>query len=112
MAAGSPMIPTPPGVAILAGVSTMSVTGTTSNAALPAAGNIVTVINDGSQEAFIAFGDDDTIVALDTGSGLTSIPVPGGTTFCQFTLGTWIAAITATSTTTLRVLVGNGRFFG
>ena len=115
MAVGITSVPSPVGASILAGVVAIDVTGSTGNVELLGAGgnvNVVTVINDGSQEAFIAFGADNTIEAVDTGDALNSIPLPGGARLCMFTRGLWMAAITATSTTTLRVLIGNGPFFG
>lgn len=107
--------PIPAGASILAGVATLAVTGSSDNVELVGIGgnvNVVTVINDGSTQAFIAFGEDNTITAVDTGDALDSIPIPAGARFCMYTNGTWMAAITAASTTTLRVLIGNGAFFG
>ena len=108
---GFQTIPAPVGASVLRGVLTLAVTATSGNVELPSSG-VVTLINDGTEEAFVAFGTDDTVVALDTGSGLDSIPVPPGSIFALFVSETWIAAITSTSTTTLRVLVGSGAFFG
>jgi hypothetical protein len=108
-------LPSPLGASTLAGVAVMSVTTSSSNIALPNAGgnvNVVTILNDGAQEAFLAFGEDDTVKAVDSGNALNSIPVPAGARFCMHTATSWMAAITASSGTTLRVLMGNGAFFG
>ena len=112
MASGFPTLPAPIGASALTGVVALAVTSTSGNVQLNGSGGVVTVINDGAEEAFIAFGADDTVTAVDTGNALNSIPIPSGARFCMYAQGTWLAAITASSTTTLRALVGNGAFFG
>lgn len=105
-------LPQPIGASTLSAVVTLAVTSTSSNVELTGAGGVVTAINDGAEECFLAFGDDDTVAALATGNGLSSIPIPPGARFCFVQPGQWLAVITATSTTTLRVLIGSGAFFG
>lgn len=92
---------TPCGAAI-----TLSVTTTSSNAQLSACGGVVLVWNVGTTEAFYAYGTASTTVA--TASNF-SIP---GTSFIVLNLPTnrpYLAAITASSTTTLRITQGNAR---
>lgn len=104
-------IPVPaPGPSICAN-TTINVTTGSAATALPSTSTLcpnvsaqyVTVLNDGSNEAFITFGGS-TVVATTNNTA-----IPAGYSISQF-VGTsgYIATITATSTTTLRVLRTNG----
>lgn len=91
---------------------TIAVTSSNARLALPKGGNNVYVANVGSTECFIAFGDV-TVAAVAGGNttalaGSMSIP-PGFTASLSMGANTHIAAITASSTTTLRVTRGDGQ---
>lgn len=89
---------------VAAGAQSMSVTTTTSNVQLTTCGPNLLVFNITSQEAFYAIGKTSSTTAT---TGSFSIPgnsyimlsVPSGTAY-------WFAAITGSSTTTLRLSQG------
>lgn len=87
------------------GATSLSVTSASANVALPAgtAGTTITVLNVGSAEAFINFGGS-TVTATTSNE---SIPASSARCF-QITTQAYIAGITASSTSTLRVSQGNG----
>jgi len=100
--------PTPPGYAVLGGQTTLAVTNSSANAALPASVvpyGAVTIYNKGANDAYVALGVDNTAAAT-TASTLvvagTSITIYAGSA------STYLAAITASSTTTLVVYQGTG----
>jgi hypothetical protein len=85
------------------GSTTLSASTTTANAALPANGALVEVANGGTVTAYVNLG---------VGSGTTAtsanLAIPGGQTVFLYTgSATYIAGITASSTATLTVTVGN-----
>lgn len=85
---------------------TLSVTNTTSNAQLSNCGGVVLVWNVGTVEAFYTFGTASTTAAT---TSSWSIP---STSFVVLNLPTnrpYLAAITASSTTTIRITQGNAR---
>lgn len=89
--------------------STVSLTAgtTTSNVQLGGSGPLVVVCNAGSNDAFVALGVDNSVVATTGGiripAGQGCINLPGGGQ-------TYLAGITATSTTKLYAQVGNGTY--
>lgn len=87
----------------------VSVTSSTSNTALPAAGDVAWVCNTGSIDAYLAFGGS-SVVATTAGSSLlkSQTCAPYAKRINSGTLATFIAAITASSTTTLSVETGIG----
>lgn len=87
------------------GTASLSVTASSGSVALPAGnfGNNVTIQNIGSNEAFIAFGSSSVVATT------SSEPVQASSARCFTTPNTtFIAAITASSTTTLRISQGTG----
>lgn len=83
--------------------ATLSVTGTSSNVQLSACGGTVLLWNISAQEAFYNFGTLSTVTAATSNWSL-----PGNSSVV-LNLGTnrpYLAAITATSTTTLRITQG------
>lgn len=85
--------------------ATISATGTTSNIQSNGCGQGVIVRNIGTTEAFIAIG-----TASNTAATTSGISIPGGTAtfFNVSSQSIYIAGITATGTTTLRVSFGQG----
>lgn len=92
--------------------SAVSVTGTSAATALPAGGLTARICNLGSVDAYVTLGTGDTVTTTaTTGSWVKQAtcmayalrPVPGLTY-------SYVAAITASSTTTLYVEVGNGNW--
>lgn len=86
--------------------NTISVTGTSANAQLSACGQTVLLWNIGTQELFYTYGS-----ASSTAATTSNYSLPGGD-FVVLNLGTqkyYLAAITATSTTTLRITQGQTR---
>lgn len=82
---------------------TLSASTTTSNLALPANGSIVEIANGGSVTAYINLG-----VGSGTTATTSSMAIPAGQTVFIFGgINTYIAGITASSTATLTVTVGN-----
>jgi hypothetical protein len=98
--------PDPPPSSVIAPTSTpLAVSSSSSNVALPASApySTVYVFNEGTVEAFIALGGN-SVVATTTG-----IAVPAGTGLSLWAgSNTYLAAITASSTTTLRIMQANG----
>ncbi len=87
------------------GSTSLAVTSASGSVALPAGnfGGNITLLNVGSVEAFVAFGPN-TITATTANES-----VPGGGARCfGITNQTFLAAITSSSTTTLRVSQGSG----
>lgn len=82
----------------------LSVTTTTGNVAITGAGTTLRLANVTAQECFVAFGAS-TVVATTGGFSMPGntqmlVTIPSGTTH--------VAAITASSTTTLRIARGDG----
>jgi hypothetical protein len=88
-----------------AGAQTLSVSGTSSNVQLATCGPNVMLFNITSQEAFYNLGSTSSTAAT-----TSSFSIPGNSyivlTVPNATVGYWLAAITATSTTTLRISQG------
>lgn len=88
------------------GAASLSVTGSTGNVALPGSGNTLQICNVGTTEAFWALGGSTVTAAT------TSFSAPGSTCL-SYTIdnapGLYLAAITASSTTTLRLTVGRAQ---
>lgn len=85
--------------------ASLSVSSVSSNVQLSKCAPTAIIMNIGSQEAFYALGGTSGAVATTSNY---SIP---GNSFQQIVVGTngeWLAAITSTSTTTLRVVQGTG----
>lgn len=101
--------PTPPAVSVVCNAQTLAVTGTSANVALTtapdAACDAVTILNDGATEVFVAMGGS-AVAALTT----TGIPIPTGKSITMWANGTYVAAITSTSTSTIRIIQANGEF--
>lgn len=84
----------------------LAVTGTTARVALPAGASVL-VSNPGSTAAYVRLGD--VTVAATT----SDIPVPaGGAVGLTVGANTYLAAITASSTTTINLAGGTGLFTG
>lgn len=85
----------------------MSITSTSSSASLPPGGGTVVVDNTGSNDAYVAFGNNQLVATTST----TGFRVPAGTQR-QFNVAangqTYIAAVTSTSTSTLSLSAGSG----
>lgn len=101
--------PSPPPTAVICGWASLAVTTVTGQVTLPSTNtscNVLTVYNDGAtNEAFFAVG------GVSITATLTSIPIPAGkalTIYLNAGTTTTLAALTGASTTTLRVLQGNG----
>lgn len=84
---------------------TLSVTGTTSNSQLSACGSAAIIWNIGATEAFLNLGSASNTAATTSG---WSIPAGGAIVLNTGRAPLYIAAITASSTTTIRVVQGNG----
>lgn len=87
------------------GSASLSVTSSSGRVALPAGsfGNNVTIQNIGDNEAFVIFGTSAVV------STTAAESVPAGSARCFSSPSTtYVAAITASSTTTLRISQGNG----
>lgn len=85
--------------------ASLSVSGTSANTQLSTCGPTVVIWNIGAQEAFIALGTASNTVAT---SASVSIPSGTGTVVQAGLIGQYLAAITATGTTTLRISQGFG----
>ena len=88
--------------------NTISASGASSNIQLSTCGASVVIMNLTSQEAFFNVGKASTTVAT-----TSSYSIPGGA-YIIITVpnndpagGWYLAGITATSTTTLRIIIGN-----
>ena len=104
----------PPGFSVIASVSaTLAVTGVTGRVQLPNSTTVyplVSIYNDGSTEAFISIGGSTVTAAACAGTTGTcnSVSLPMGATLNTFVGGGYVAAITSTSTTTLRLTQWTG----
>ena len=104
----------PPGFSVLASVSaTLAVTSVTGRVQLPNSTTVyplVSIYNDGSTEAFISIGGSTVTAAACAGTTGTcnSVSLPMGATLNTFVGGGYVAAITSTSTTTLRLTQWTG----
>ena len=104
----------PKGIALCA-PNSLSVTGTSSNVQLSQCGPSVILENITSQEAFFKIGQASTTTATTTATD--SYSLPGGaymvivvpTPNPGSASGWYLAGITATSTTTIRILQGNAQ---
>lgn len=87
----------------------ISVSGTSSATALPAIGLIAWVCNTGANDAYLAFGTANTVAATVNSSSWLKAGTCGNYDLFAFkSLSTFVAAITASSTTTLAVETGTG----
>lgn len=104
---------TPGPQAILGGLASLAVTTTSASVALPASAityPVVTFINDGAAEVFIRLGNSSVVATA------SFVPLPAGASVRVWTSGplwtaspaTYVAAIAATGTSTLRILQANG----
>jgi hypothetical protein len=95
--------------ALLGATTSLAVSSSTANVALPGPANNLAIIltNDGSNEAFYQLGTSSGVTAT-----TSSFPLPSGATICvaanynntpPTSVYSYIAAITSSSTTTLRV---------
>lgn len=96
----------PKGIAPCA-ANTINATGTSSNIQLSQCGASVVIMNLTSQEAFFNYGKASTTAAT-----ASNYSIPGGayiiiTVPNQDVAGWYLAGFTATSTTTLRIIIGN-----
>lgn len=99
--------PTPQGASSLpnTGYVALAVSGSSSNVALPqntTTFNVLTIANTGMVDAYIAQGGS-TITATNA-----DVIVRAGTTITLIVTGTYVAAITASSTTNLDIFQANG----
>lgn len=85
---------------------TLSVSNTSSNVQLNACGSSVVLWNIGSTEVFFNLGAASSTVAAAATS--LSLPAGGGITLNTGRAPLYLAAITASSTSTLRIVQGNG----
>lgn len=101
------------GISSCAG-GTLAVTNSSANVLLSTCGPVVIIYNITSQEAFYAFGAASTTAAT-AQSGSTAAPVAGsyslpGNSFVTLNISNltaaYLAAITGSSTTTLRIVQG------
>lgn len=102
------------GISVCAG-GTLAVTGSSANVQLSTCGPVIIIYNITSQEAFYAYGTTSTTAATAQTSS-TATPIAGtyslpGNSFITLNIGNlaagvYLAAITATSTTTLRIVQG------
>lgn len=109
--------PSPAPVSILSGQVSLAVTSSNARVALPstaASAVAVTIYNKGTVDAFVALG---TVTATATSGGTCaagiagpSCLVPAGTAITFYSDATYVAAITASSTTSLVIYQGNGPF--
>lgn len=105
--AAAPVPPAPPLASVIC-ANTTSAVGTTSGStayALPSASHscdVVTFINDGTAEIFVNIGSSGVTAST------TSLPMPPGSSLSQWTTGSFYAAITSSSTSTIRVIQSNG----
>lgn len=98
--------PTPAPVAVMGGVVSLNASNTSANRAFSASTSAypaVLFINDGTNEAFVAIGTSSVSATT------ASMPLPPGNCVTQW-LGSngYFAAITVSSTTTVRALQWNG----
>ena len=105
---------TPPPFSVMAPVSaTLAVTVASARVQLPnslAQFPLVSIINDGATEVFVSIGGA-TVTATACGSTTgtcASLPVPAGQTISGFVGAGYVAAITGTATSTVRLIQYNG----
>lgn len=84
--------------------ASLSVTTTSGNVALPSADPTVEVRNEGANDVYVKFGVDNTVVATTNDFLVKS----GKTVILNAKQNTYIAGITAASTSTLRIFSGTG----
>lgn len=100
--------PAPPPGSVLMGIASLSVSASSSRVALPStnpSAAFATLLNDGSSEAFFKIGNSSVVATTD------DYPLPVGNSISLYVGNvTYVAAITATGTTTLRVYQANGPF--
>lgn len=98
--------PAPVGTSVLAGYTPLSVTSASARVALPADISLyvaVTIYNSGSTDAFFALGSSSVTATT------SSTSLPAGTYLTVWVgTNTYVAAITASSTTTLKLYQANG----
>lgn len=109
--------PSPPATSILSGQVALSVSSTSSRVALPstaAAAGAITVYNKGATDTYVALGSS-SIVATSGGTCIVGVAGPScliaaGTSITFWNVGsaTYIAGITASSTSTLIIYQGTG----
>lgn len=99
--------PTPPPVPIVGAATSLAVSVTSARVPLPAhvvSLNAVALLNDGATEIFVNLG-----TAAVTANTTSSVPIPAGQQITVYVgVDTYVAAITASSTSTLRVVLTNG----
>jgi hypothetical protein len=96
--------------------NSLSVSSTSSNVQLSTCGASLIIMNLTSQEAFYTVGQASTTAATTAGNTTASYSLPGGA-YELITVpgltgdknGWYFAAITATSTTTIRMIQGNAQ---
>jgi hypothetical protein len=87
----------------------IAVTNSSAATALPATGFTAWICNTGANDAFLAFGPDNTVTATTTGSSWLKSGTCGNYDLNPLTVKfTFVAALTASSTTTLTVETGLG----
>lgn len=87
----------------------VAVTNSSAATALPAAGLTAWICNTGSNDAYLAFGTSNAVTATTTGSSWLKSGTCGSYDLNPlFTTFTWMASLTASSTTTLTVETGLG----
>lgn len=101
----APPVPAAPAASVCGPPVTLAVTTATANTQLPWSNTNcanITLLNDGANEVFVVTGDTG-VVATTAG-----IPIPSGYSISIQTNATYVAAITATSTSTLRIIQATG----
>lgn len=102
--------PSPPPVSVLGGYKEIAATSSTSRVQLPgtvATFNTVTIYNPGTVDAYFAVGGS-TVVATTTPSAAGTGRVAAGRSVTIWASGNYVAAITASSATTLQIYQSNG----
>lgn len=109
-----PALPSPPAFSAVAPITgTIAVTTVSARLQLPNSTTLfpsVLVINDGTVEVFVSIGGATiTATACTSTTGTcASVPVPAGHAISGFAGGGYVAAITGTSTSVLRIVQFNG----
>lgn len=104
---GGPPVP-PPGSIIYPTSATLTVGTSSTSVGIPTASNVrlypfVNLLNDGADEIFVAIGDASVSATAN------SIPIPSGKCLSLYIGGaTYVAALTASGTSTLRITQSNG----
>jgi hypothetical protein len=98
--------PTPPGASVPCASASLSAGTSSGNVALPVTANpqclVITLTNDGANEVFYALGGSSVTATT------SSFPLLAGYSVSFWTTSTYIAAITQTSASTLRIVQANG----